>query len=501
MGLLGLALGVASIFVVGTATAFICDELSESEKQRQRKMQNEYYIYERRRRQEYYEIYRYYQNAKKKPDEDYQQVMLDYQQQIMERRKKEYRPIYNNMLKLHTEQYAEKCNLLKECIEIKDLCEKNIGKQQNTYIRFKSIKTTLISLEEATYKLQAYLEYLGNYKTRFETTFENSGEIEEPFSLTLPKDYPYEGKVIMLQKVNFRNNGYLFEDAGYIKIEQSDVDVFEQRNDSEILPFMMYKSKKGKKYLSLSKGMLKNSIGGTIGIDAEVKEKKPSVLRLKFLGNDYIKINLLKKDMLNQRRKTPEGSSLHVYIKDYDFALNRPIMVSEKVGDGLSIAQFESIMMVQTGTEIKEFQAYLKKNGLLDEDDEWRIAPLWDKDDGTILKGIIMQIGNQYAYKASFEEIEPERLILRYKGMLEKEEFVSFDDVFVTTNVTVDCYSPLQINEDKSKYNDLFEECFKLQLYLTTEFLTQRKMMVVSPMSVYLDQWTEITNRLIELLG
>lgn len=501
MGLLGLALGAAAIFVVGAATAFICDELSENEKQRQRKMQNEYYVYESRRHQEYNETYRYYENARRKSEEDYQQAMLEYQQQIIERRKKENRPIYNDMLKLHTEQYADKCTLLKECIKIKDLCEKNIGKQQNTYIRFKSIKTTLISLEEATYKLQAYLEYLENYKTRFETTFENSGEIEEPFSLTLPKDYPYEGKVIMLQKVNFQNYGYLFEDAGYIKIEQSDIDVFEQHNDSEILPFMMYKSKKGKKYLSLSKGMLKNSIGGTIGIDAEVKEIKPSVLRLKFLGNDYIKINILKKDMLNQRRKTPIGSSLHVYIKDYDFALNRPIMASEKVGDGLSIAQFESIMMVQTGTEIKEFQAYLKKNDLLDEDDEWRIAPLWDKDGGTILRGVIMQIGNQYAYKALFEELEPERLILRYKGMLGKEEFVSFDDVFVTTNVTVDCYSPQQINEDKSEYNDLFEECFKLQLYLTSEFLTQRKMMVVSPMSVYLDQWTEITNRLIDLLG
>lgn len=305
----------------------------------------------------------------------------------------------------------------------------------------------------------------------------------------------------MLQKVNFQNYGYLFEDAGYIKIEQSDIDVFEQRNDSEILPFMMYKSKKGKKYLSLSKGMLKNSIGGTIGIDTEVKEIKPSVLKLKFLGNEYIKINILKKDMLNQRRKTPIGSSLHVYIKDYDFALNRPIMVSEKVGDGLSIAQFESIMMIQTDTEIKEFQAYLKKNDLLDEDDEWRIAPLWDKERGTTLRGVIMQIGNQYAYKALFEELEPERLILRYNGMLGKGEFISFDDVFVTTNVTVDCYSSQQINEDKSKYNDLFEECFKLQLYLTSEFVTQRKMMVVSPMSVYLDQWTEITNRLIDLLG
>lgn len=495
-----LAIGGAA-FVVGAAVSFICDELSEGERQRQRRMQNSYYEYERRRRQEYSNAFQYYENARAASNEEYWREISEYQRQIIERRKEENQPVYDNMMKMYAEHYSEKRALLEECIKIKDLCKKNIKQQQNTFVRFKSIKTTLISLEEAVYKLQAYMEYLDNYKTCFEAKFEDSGEIEEPFSLTLPKDYPYEGKVLMLQKGAFQNCGYVFQDAGYVRIEQSDTDLFEQRHASEILPFMMYKGRNGKKYLSLSRGMLKNSIGGTIGVDVEVKEIRPSRLRLKFLGNEYIRISLLKSDMLNQRRKTPVGSSLHVYVKDYDFALNDPIWVSEKIGDGLSIAQFESIMMVQTSAEIREFHEYLKKNDLLEEDDEWRIAPLWDENERNVLKGVIMQVGTLYAYKALFEELEPERWILRYKGLIEKEEFVSFDDVFVTTNVTVDCYSPKQINKDRSKHEKLFEECFKLQLYLTSEFLTQRKMMVVSPMSVYLDQWAEITNRLIELLG
>lgn len=491
----------ASALIVGAAVAFVCDELSECEKRRQRRMKNEYYEYESRRRQEYNDTCRYYESARRKSEENYRQAISEYQLQIIEKRKKENKTVYDDMMKLYDEHYAEKKSLLNDCIKIKELCEKSIGKQQNTYIRFKSIKTTLISLEEAVYKLQAYFEYLDNYKTEFNRTFENSGEIKEPFSLTLPKDYPYEGKVMMLQKKDFRNGGYVFEDSSiFIRIEQSDMEIFEKCDISQSLPFMMYKSMNGKKYLSLSKGMLKNSIGGTIGLDVEVKEIRQSVIRLKFLENEYIKINILKKDLLNQRKKTPIGSSLHVYIKDYDFALNKPIMVSERVGDGLSIAQFESIMMVQTSAEINEFQEYLKKNDLLEEDDEWRIAPLWDEDEKTVLNGVIMQLGNQYAYKALFEELEPGKLTLRYKGMLDKKEFISFDDVFVTTNVTVDCYSPQQIHKDKSKYEELFEECCKLRLYLTSEFLTQRKMMVVSPMSVYLDQWTEITNRLIKLL-
>lgn len=493
------AVGVSAL-VVGAAISFVCDELSECEKIRQRKMQDEYCEYENRRRQEYSDACRYYENARRNSEGNYRQEISEYQWQLIIKRKKENKSVYDDMLKLFNEHYSEKKSLLHECIKIKDLCEKSIGKQQNTYVRFKSIKATLISLEEAIYKLQAYFEYLDNFKKQFNEMYESAGEIAEPFSLTLPKDYPYEGKVMLLKKVDFQNGGYVFDSAGYIRIEKSDLVLFEQSDDFAHLPYMIYKGRNGKSYLSLSRGMLKNSIGGTIGIDAEVKEIRPNSIRLKFLGNEYLRISISKKDLLNYRRKTPIGSSLHVYVKDYDFALNKPIFVSEKVGEGLSITQFDSIMMVQTAAEIKEFHEYLVENDLLDEDDEWRIAPIWDEKEKNILTGVKMQIGNQYAYKAQFEEIEPEQLILRYKGMLEKDEFISFDDVYVTTNVTVDCYSPQQIKKNTSEYEDLFEECCKLRLYLTSEFLLQRKMMISSPMSVYLDQWTEITNRLIELL-
>lgn len=502
MGLFGaLVLGASVIAVVGTAIAFACDELSEREVLRQSQMQEEFRAYERRRHQEYEDARSYYEDARRKSRDNYNRAVAEYQRQFIEKRKKENRPVYEDMLRLHAEQYAEKESLWRECVRITELCEQSIGQQQNTYVRFKSIKTTLISLQEAVYKLEAYLEYLDRYKADFEAVFEDSGEIREPFSLTLPEDYPYEGKVMKLRKGDFQNAGYPFRDAGDIRIDQSDIPVFERCDASEILPFMMYKGRKnGRKYLSLSRGMLKNSIGGTIGIDAEVKEIRPSALRLKFQDNEYLWIWMQKKDMLNQRRKTPIGSSLHVYIKDYDFALKRPVIVSEKVGDGLSMAQFESIMMVQTAAEKEGFHAYLEQNGLLDEEDEWRIAPLWGEKENS-LAGVIMQIGNQYAYRALFEELEPGRVILRYRGMLEKEDFVSFDDVFVTTNVTVYCYSPEQIIQNRAAYDQLFEECYKLQLYLTSEFLTQKRMLAASPMSAYLNQWGEITNRLIELLG
>ena len=330
-----------TLLVTGAAVSFICDELSEQEKQRQINMQEKYNEYKNRRSRDYNDTLRYYENAFKKSKDDPIQAVIEYQRQRTESRKKENKQIYIDILSLYTQHYAEKEDLLKECSN-----------------------TTQISLDKVVYKLQAYLEYLTDYKKRFRETFENSGEIDEPFSLTLPKDY--------------------------------------------------------------------------------------------------------------------------------DFGSNGTTEVSKKDDDSLSAMQFDNIDMVQTADEKREFQTYLKENDLSDNVDEWIIAPIWDENKKTVLKGVIMQSGNQYAYKAMFENLEPatalERPILRYKGILENKDFVTFDGVFVKSNVTVDCYSPEQIIEDKSKYKELFDESFKLQLYLTFEFLIQRKMAVVSPMRVYLNK-------------
>lgn len=491
--------GAGAVLIVGAAIAFACDELSQKEQHRQEIMRAEYHDYERRKRQEYRDTCNYYENARKNSEEEYYKALSEYQLELIQRRKNENRGTYKKLLSLHDEQYTEKNRLLDECRKIVELCEKSIGKQQNSYVRFKSIKSTLISLQEAVYKLEAYIRYLDNYKKGLIEIFEDSGEISSPFSMTLPTDYPYEGKVFYFSRNEFQNYGYVFADAGYIRLDKSDHEMFETCLDNVKLPFMVYASKKGQLFLSLSKGLVKNSIGGTIGIDAEVIEVLSKSIRLRFSSNDYLFINIWKQDLINQRRRTPKGSNLHVYVKDYDFALKKPIIVSERVGDGLTIAQFTNIALLQTSDERKELFDYLEKNDLLEEDDEWRIGPIMDEDKKLI--GLIMQIGYSYAFKAYFEEFCDGGLILRYAGMLPKEDLISFDDIFVATNVTLDCYTPKQVEQDIEKYENYFQECEKLQLYLISEFATQSRIMAKSPMSVYLSQWEEITNRLIEILS
>lgn len=499
VSLLGaLAIGGAA-FVVGAGIAFLCDELSQKERRRQDRLRDEYNDYERRKCQEYRDTCRYYENLRNNAKIEYSRAISDYHRELVKRRKQENQVTLNKILGMYNDQYAEKKKLLDECRSIVTLCEKSIGKQQNSYVRFNSIKSTLISLQEAVYKLEAYLRYLEKYKRELDDTFESEGEILEPFLMTLPKDYPYEGKVLFLTKDLFKNYGLVLENGEYIRLDQSDCELFDSSDDNVTLPFMAYMASNGKQYLSLTKGLLKNSIGGTVGIDAEVAKVSSKIIYLRFMGYPYLSMRIQKQDLISQNRRTPVGSNLHVYVKDYDFALKKTIWVSEKMGDGLSIARFDSILLLQTGEEKRALFDYLKKNDLLDEDDEWRIGPIMD--DEKKLAGIVMQIGHSYAFKAFFEYILDGKLVLRYGGMLNKEELISFDDIFVATNVTLDCYTPNQVQESFQQYEDYFEECQKLQLYLISEFATQSRMMANSPMSVYLNQWAEITNRLVDLLS
>ena len=101
------------------------------------------------------------------------------------------------------------------------------------------------------------------------------------------------------------------------------------------------------------------------------------------------------------------------------------------------------------------------------------------------LTGLIMQSGYSYAFKAYFETFCG-GLVLRYAGLLPKEDLISFDDIFVATNMTLDCYTPKQIERDAERHAEYFQECQKLQLYLISEFATQSRIMANSPMSVYL---------------
>lgn len=497
MELLGFLLGGVIIGAVGTVAAcisFAFDELSEKEKERQAQMNREYEAYERRKKEEYQNNRRYFEQKRCQEEREYQEQLQIYQKELLQRRKEENWGAFRQMLNLWKLQYEEKQKLLEDCRKIVQSCRKSIRDQQHSNARFNSMKSTLHSLEEASYKLEAYLSYMETYKCRLKAQFEDQGDLIKPFSMTLPADHPYEGKVLYLDKRDFHEYRYSLASVGQISLDNTNRELFDSSDGR--LPFMFYTAPNGGHYLSLAKGLLKDSVGGTTGLDMEVLKVFPNKIFLRFAGDSHVMVNISKRDLNGRNRRTPVGSNLHVFVKDYDFSLKEPITVSERAGDGMSIAQFDSVVMVQTNQERQELYQYIRKHNLLDESSEWRIGPCLDEHQN--LTGLILQNGIQYALRTSFETVEGNGLVLRYHGRLQKEEFLTFEDAFVTTDVTVNCYSQDKIRSDPNAYNAYFEECEKLRLYLTREFAVQRKILERSPMSLYLDQWLEVTERLIK---
>lgn len=497
MSLIGTFLvGGVALFTVAAGIAFVCDELSAEEQRRQDQMRREYNEYTRRKKKEYQEAHEYFRQERHHTENAYQEQMRAYQAGLLQKRKDANRLAFQKMQQIWKLQYEDKEKLLNQCREIVHKVSENIQSKQHSYIRFNSMKSTLVSLQEAVYKLEAYLRYMDGIKRNMDSLFESEGTLAEPFSMTLPEDYPYDGKIIYLKKSDFSGYWYNCSHIGAISLDRSENELFDQNCSTLPLPFMVHASKSGRQYLSLSKGLLKNSIGGTIGLDMEVVKVYSKYIILRFANNPYISVSIAKRDLINPNRRTPIGSSLHVFVTDYDFALNGRISVSEKAADGMSIAHFDTVPLLMTSTEHSQLRKYLEDNGLLEETDEWRIGPRMDADRN--LTGLIFQRGTHYAIETSFEDIGDSQLVLRYNGLLPAEAFISFDDPFVAANVTLNCYPYQKVLKDPGSYTAFFEECGKLRLYLTQEYSVQRKILARSPMSIYLDQWLEVTNRLIE---
>ena len=516
----GLLVGLGAGFLA--LVSFGCDILSEDEKRKQADMRADYDCYKQRKEKEYRAIQHHYRTAQDSMREGYEAAIEEYNRQLIEERKAQNSGIFERTLAIWDGQHEDKAALLKDCEKAISLCEKSARELEQTYTRFKSLQATAVSLQEVQYKLEAYQDYLERYKQAFVSTYNNSGEILPPFSMTLPQDYPYTGKLLYLNH-NDLDRGYCYhysDQAGGIclRLDKSDIQAYQTacgRTDGK-LPFMVKRVSNGRWYLSFTKGQIRNSIGGTAGLDMEVLKILSNKIYLQFQNQEFPQIWIDKRDLKDYRRRTPIGSTLHVYVKEYDFALNGRIRVSEKIGESFTIAQFMNIAMVFSGEEKNTLYQSLADKKLLQESDEWRIGPLYDGEN--VLTGVIMQIRNSFAYRASFagvsgrqvqaqqkqsstEELANlagQQLVLRYEGLLDKKDYLTFDKEYVATNITVDCYNLDTIQEAPDNYWALYQECSRFYLYLASEFASQSRILANSPMNLYLAQWTEVMRRLIE---
>ncbi|MDE6035246.1 MAG: AAA family ATPase [Ruminococcus sp.] len=500
MSLFGFALGVTAVAVVGIAAAVICDRLSSQEESRQQRMRDDYDSYCSDRRYQYESTVSGYRSSYESKREGYIRNFAEERKRAIEELQNRNRPYLNEILENLNEQRNTKKNDLNQLLDVLKQWEKIKDKSQSTMLRMKSIKTTMLSIEEACYKLQAYLCYLNRYEHNMKHHFDRDGSIPEPFSMTLPKYYPYAGKIIDLKKSDFylKNDRYIYEIPDEknltLFLDISEKEQFEM-TEYETIPFMVCYNKHEDKLaqtISLRKAKIKLSINGTQGIYAEVEKVSNNWITLSYNG---IYLSLNRSDLLKPTMPLPKGTYRTVFLTEYDFALKKRSRVSENIQDSLSLASFESIAMVMTFQQYNDLYNLIQKNNWINLDGEWKVSPFFP--DESPLKTVKFQLGDYYGYVAEFQKVDGKNnsMLLKFIRMLEKDEFITFTDVFAVADVQVKMYPDMGYD-----LTDVAEECAFLYTYLTGEFASQQKILQSSPMMLYLDKWLELTRRLIEVL-
>ncbi len=505
---------VESVIQKIDAIKVLYDDASSDQRRKQKKIRENYDYQSKRNRSRENHALQDLDEQRQQAREDYyeekQRLWEEKQEQLKEANRPLYEEIYNS------------CNEKKNFIDknISDLREwleeqkESAKNEQQYYNRYRSTNYILRKIEERIYQLKAYLSYLDNYRKGLENSFEKRGTVLNAFEKTLPENYPYAGKVYYLKKSDFSEENseeygksytvVLFEfETTYkisVRLTKDEIPDFENLNDSVEYPFMLIErtvkldeKTSVRSYLSLKRGEIKDSIGKAAGIRATVISINKSEIKLSYKNCFHNSITLNKEDLI-RNKKTPVGSTLKVYVRDYDTLLNK-INVTEKFEDSLVLNYFNEVILSMTSEQYLQLQSFINERKYSDSDDEWVFRPKGKKI--TNLTEIILS-NKYYAIRAAFENIDGNKTILVFRELIEDVANLKKDEMFVSARIVLRCYNRSDIARNPHNYEQYFEECLRLRIYLIDDFLTQKNLRQTdSEMGIFVDKWRRLTEKTI----
>ncbi len=489
--------GLAVIGIGAAAIHFICDELSEEERRKQRRMHEDYEAYS-----ENIELQRIWlkEQVSKKLDQmsevdrrTREQLLSDSNGKINQIR----RTYVNQMIDTLNEMRDERQQLLNEIRGAIKQTRNQIKGQQNTNLRQQSLFQMVQSLEEAVEKISAYRFYLLQYERNLQICYSKDEDLPKPFSLLLPETFPYVGKLLTYKKRDLAEEGIInIEEGMTLPYECSDVvHTKDYDNDADIHVFVE-KSANNTCYLSVAKGIFKFTAlyQPGIGIEAKVVKHERSKIILDFRG---LELWVFKKDLDNPFRTPPRNVDLRVFPKNWDYRLKRVPITTERYKESFAVCQFEQIPLVFDYDNYETFYEWVNKNSFWRETDEWKIAPM-SEDELPNVQNIKLQLGTDLIIHATIEQDSNDHLYFYYRGLLELEEYMCKpDDIFIAMNGTL---TVLYSEESHLLSSETFTEMEQLTLLLFNEYREQHIIKNSFEGSGFYNKWAEVTNALITYL-
>ncbi|MNB92467.1 ATP-dependent RecD-like DNA helicase [compost metagenome] len=499
--MLGVIFAVATGVTIGAAViGFLCDELSEQERTKQREMQSEYKRYEQTR---YLDINRLngYKARRIAEIDNAAKAEVDrlYQNQY-ELLRQQRRELLNYYVKQAELRVDEKVQLLQEMRKTLSVV-KGVKKTQNTMLRMNALDQLIRELQEAIEKLYAYIQYLGKYTKRLK--FYESPEVDppKPFEFLLPKEFLYKGKLVFWKKSSILENGRVaVEQIGDLKYSFDEFDFLNEFDDEAVIPLLAgdFDNNKFATRMSARKGVFKNTVLNhpRIGVRAEVvKYSDKGEIELDY--GQVITLRLPKRNLANPNRTPPIGAQLRVFPTKWEYSLSDhyKVEVSERSSDSLMNFNFEDIPILFPAHKWGEFESYLTKHGLVDYEGEWKIAP-YDETEIPNVNKIKLQLGTELVLSAGVR-LENGKGCFEYEGLLDLSYAVKPDDIFVA----IDCTLNAVLEDEMEQLPvSVFNNMNDLTIMVFSEFKMQYQTKLSQNGMQYFNRWSEITDKLITYL-
>ncbi len=489
-----LLLGAAGIAVTAAAVAFVLDELTGEEQQKQQQIEDSYHYYREQAENQLEEIerdkQRQIQLAQAETEEERVRLRYQFQQE-----QAKLRQDYADHVLALLDEHRHKAEKLRD--ELWNVVSqiRSINRQQTSNLRAKALTQLEHNFEEGYNKAFAYIKYLDSYRFYLQRRLHVGSELPPPFSFLLPPNYPYKGKLIYQTKKEWGQQDEFTTKCGVsVRYQCSDVSRLADYHDEAVIPGFAEFPEQGCWRISLVKGLFKDNAlhQPGVGFEAEVVRKDHRELTLSYRS---LELRLFRKHLGNPRKMPPPGAKLRVYPLQWQYLLRRAPLVTENYEESLSTIHFERVPLVFSDKTYDEFETEMDRLGLWDAQLEWKVAPL---EEATYRQTgeLRLQLGTDLLLKGKicWDGLGEGRGYIRCLGLLNLERSCRPEDVFVAVNMTMAVVFEDELNLVQPQDHQVMSQFAALVL---NEFKVQEQIKSSQQGIMYYNKWAEVTEGLI----
>ena len=485
----------AGIYLSSRVVSFLANELTEYEREKQKKIdENIEKISSRYEEETESDIEAVASKSEKIVEK--KKELCDYLRNEVKDRKEENETLYKEI--------KDSRNRVREALRADNVV--------NTPLRKSSLELLLRQLSEAQEKCYSYGQYLDVYNS--EIGLKTDSDEPPKFNMQLPNNYPHVGKVIWITSEQLDDRRVEIDVSGLfnVSLTVSDTDALDVAENS-LFPIMVTGGNHKSYYASLEKGIFKayELTNTHLGLSATVKDIQKNYVVLSYM--DQLELFLPKDNLIDPYHFPPIRSTLTVYPVNWNFKLEKfpkdgktiyPVTVSERRKDAGSSLSFKNFPISFTKEEFSAFAVFYKEN-LQEYEREFLVGPVESEDvilkKGTRLK---LQFGDMPLFYIIVDEYEDRSDIFRYyfrfNGMCKPEEKTfSADDIFLPFDVSLAPYYEGTSIETIQHYMEIddMDDVSALIWDIFEEFRIQDQIRKNREGMGYFFKWESITNQLI----